>query len=250
MFFPLYCEPKQNRHFHSILSQTAQTPSLVGVRHPADLHDHCGRRLGRHRRDHDRGGERGIHGGTGDDAVANRPGAATTVAGRGGRRQLQVEVGDDDKEVVREYFNNSGFQRWKKIYGDTDEVNRVQRDIRLGHAKTVEKTLSMLKDEEGREVFELGHNVADELLVREGNVLEVLPSVVPGRDLAGEEVVAEMKTKKGHHSPLITVGLIVLSAWLGVLMEITINASVAWSFSVLKMLLGRESERVMKLSGY
>ncbi|KAH1078768.1 hypothetical protein GYH30_053678 [Glycine max] len=63
------------------------------------------------------------------------------------RRQLQVEVGDDDKEVVREYFNNSGFQRWKKIYGDTDEVNRVQRDIRLGHAKTVEKTLSMLKDE-------------------------------------------------------------------------------------------------------
>ncbi|KAG4913614.1 hypothetical protein JHK85_055006 [Glycine max] len=63
------------------------------------------------------------------------------------RQQLQVEVGDDDKEVVREYFNNSGFQRWKKIYGDTDEVNRVQRDIRLGHAKTVEKTLSMLKDE-------------------------------------------------------------------------------------------------------
>ena len=87
MFFPLYCEPKQNRHFHSILSQTAQTPSLVGVRHPADLHDHCGRRLGRHRRDHDRGGERGIHGGTGDDAVANRPGAATTVASRGGRRR-------------------------------------------------------------------------------------------------------------------------------------------------------------------
>ena len=57
------------------------------------------------------------------------------------------EVGSNDKEMVREYFNNSGFQRWKKIYGDTDEVNRVQRDIRLGHAKTVENTLSMLKDE-------------------------------------------------------------------------------------------------------
>ncbi|KAG5014413.1 hypothetical protein AAZX31_08G008000 [Glycine max] len=64
------------------------------------------------------------------------------------RRQMQAEeVGGGDKEVVREYFNNSGFQRWKKIYGDTDEVNRVQRDIRLGHAKTVENTLSMLKDE-------------------------------------------------------------------------------------------------------
>lgn len=64
------------------------------------------------------------------------------------RRQLQAEeVGGGDKEVVREYFNNSGFQRWKKIYGDTDDVNRVQRDIRVGHAKTVENTLQMLKDE-------------------------------------------------------------------------------------------------------
>ncbi|XP_028766236.1 LOW QUALITY PROTEIN: magnesium protoporphyrin IX methyltransferase, chloroplastic [Neltuma alba] len=64
------------------------------------------------------------------------------------RRQLQAEeVGGDDKEVVKEYFNNSGFQRWKKIYGDTDDVNKVQRDIRVGHAKTVENTLLMLKDE-------------------------------------------------------------------------------------------------------
>lgn len=64
------------------------------------------------------------------------------------RRQLQAEeVGGGDKEVVREYFNNSGFQRWKKIYGETDEVNRVQLDIRLGHSKTVENTMLMLTDE-------------------------------------------------------------------------------------------------------
>ncbi|XP_057420451.1 magnesium protoporphyrin IX methyltransferase, chloroplastic [Lotus japonicus] len=64
------------------------------------------------------------------------------------RRQTQAEeVGGGDKEVVREYFNNNGFQRWKKIYGDTDDVNRVQRDIRVGHAKTVENVLQMLKDE-------------------------------------------------------------------------------------------------------
>lgn len=63
------------------------------------------------------------------------------------RRRVQAEVvGGDDKEVVKDYFNNSGFQRWKKIYGDTDDVNRVQRDIRLGHSKTVENTLQMLKD--------------------------------------------------------------------------------------------------------
>ncbi|CAN1317956.1 Magnesium protoporphyrin IX methyltransferase, chloroplastic [Linum perenne] len=55
--------------------------------------------------------------------------------------------GGGDKEVVKEYFNNSGFQRWRKIYGETDDVNRVQRDIRLGHSKTVEKTMVMLQEE-------------------------------------------------------------------------------------------------------
>ncbi|XP_062091513.1 magnesium protoporphyrin IX methyltransferase, chloroplastic [Humulus lupulus] len=64
------------------------------------------------------------------------------------RRKLQAEeVGGGDKEVVREYFNNSGFQRWKKIYGETDDVNRVQKDIRLGHSKTVENVLKMLADD-------------------------------------------------------------------------------------------------------
>ncbi|CAN0906093.1 Magnesium protoporphyrin IX methyltransferase, chloroplastic [Linum grandiflorum] len=64
------------------------------------------------------------------------------------RRKLQaVEVGGGDKEVVKDYFNNSGFQRWRKIYGDADDVNRVQRDIRLGHSKTVENTMVMLKEE-------------------------------------------------------------------------------------------------------
>ncbi|KAF8400071.1 hypothetical protein HHK36_015946 [Tetracentron sinense] len=64
------------------------------------------------------------------------------------RRQLQAEeVGGGDKEVVREYFNNSGFQRWKKIYGETDDVNKVQLDIRLGHSKTVENVLKMLTED-------------------------------------------------------------------------------------------------------
>ncbi|RVX17988.1 Magnesium protoporphyrin IX methyltransferase, chloroplastic [Vitis vinifera] len=66
------------------------------------------------------------------------------------RRQLQAEeVGGGDKEVVKEYFNNSGFQRWKKIYGETDDVNKVQLDIRLGHSKTVENVMKMLTDESG-----------------------------------------------------------------------------------------------------
>ncbi|KAJ8452186.1 hypothetical protein Cgig2_005991 [Carnegiea gigantea] len=64
------------------------------------------------------------------------------------RRQQQAEeIGGGDKEVVREYFNGTGFQRWKKIYGETDDVNKVQLDIRLGHSKTVENALKMLNDE-------------------------------------------------------------------------------------------------------
>lgn len=74
--------------------------------------------------------------------------AVLTLADPEKRRQLQAEeVGGGDKEVVREYFNNSGFQRWKKIYGETDEVNKVQLDIRIGHSKTVEKVMEMLTDE-------------------------------------------------------------------------------------------------------
>lgn len=63
------------------------------------------------------------------------------------RQQQAVEVGGGDKEVVREYFNGTGFQRWKKIYGESDDVNKVQMDIRVGHAKTVENVLKMLTDE-------------------------------------------------------------------------------------------------------
>lgn len=48
-------------------------------------------------------------------------------------------------------------QRWNKIYGQTDEVNKVQLDIRAGHAQTVDKVLRWL-DEEGGVV---GTTVAD-----------------------------------------------------------------------------------------
>jgi hypothetical protein len=28
------------------------------------------------------------------------------------------------------YFNKEGFERWRKIYGETSDVNKVQLDIR------------------------------------------------------------------------------------------------------------------------
>lgn len=50
----------------------------------------------------------------------------------------------DDKTIVREYFNSTGFDRWRRIYGD-GEVNKVQLDIRNGHQQTVETVLGWLK---------------------------------------------------------------------------------------------------------
>jgi magnesium-protoporphyrin O-methyltransferase len=50
----------------------------------------------------------------------------------------------DDKAVVQEYFNATGFDRWRRIYGD-GEVNKVQLDIRKGHQQTVDTVLDWLK---------------------------------------------------------------------------------------------------------
>ncbi|OUL37456.1 magnesium protoporphyrin IX methyltransferase [Nostoc sp. T09] len=50
----------------------------------------------------------------------------------------------DDKTIVREYFNSTGFERWKRIYGD-GEVNKVQLDIRNGHQQTVDTVIGWLK---------------------------------------------------------------------------------------------------------
>ncbi|TVP66684.1 MAG: magnesium protoporphyrin IX methyltransferase [Leptolyngbya sp. LCM1.Bin17] len=49
----------------------------------------------------------------------------------------------DDKTVVRDYFNATGFDRWRRIYGDGD-VNKVQLDIRKGHQQTVDTLLEWL----------------------------------------------------------------------------------------------------------
>ncbi len=50
----------------------------------------------------------------------------------------------DDKAVVQEYFNATGFDRWRRIYGD-GEVNKVQLDIRKGHQQTIDRVLEWLK---------------------------------------------------------------------------------------------------------
>ncbi|MBW4664149.1 MAG: magnesium protoporphyrin IX methyltransferase [Chroococcus sp. CMT-3BRIN-NPC107] len=53
----------------------------------------------------------------------------------------------DDKTIVKEYFNSTGFDRWRRIYGD-GEVNKVQLDIRTGHQQTVDTVLNWLKTDD------------------------------------------------------------------------------------------------------
>lgn len=49
----------------------------------------------------------------------------------------------DDKTIVRDYFNATGFDRWRRIYGD-GQVNFVQKDIRVGHQRTVDTVVDWL----------------------------------------------------------------------------------------------------------
>lgn len=64
----------------------------------------------------------------------------------------------DDKTVVREYFNSTGFDRWRRIYGE-GEVNKVQLDIRKGHQQTIDTVLAWLRDDgdmAGRSICDAG----------------------------------------------------------------------------------------------
>lgn len=53
----------------------------------------------------------------------------------------------NDKAVVKDYFNQTGFDRWRRIYGETDDVNKVQKKIREGHQQTIDTVVSWLKDD-------------------------------------------------------------------------------------------------------
>ena len=68
----------------------------------------------------------------------------------------------DDKTEVRDYFNNEGFNRWNKIYSNSDEVNTVQLDIRKGHDMTIAKIIDWISDDgdiDGKTVCDCGCGV-------------------------------------------------------------------------------------------
>ena len=53
----------------------------------------------------------------------------------------------NDKAIVKDYFNQKGFDRWRRIYGQTDDVNKVQKKIRQGHQQTIDTVVSWLKED-------------------------------------------------------------------------------------------------------
>ena len=53
----------------------------------------------------------------------------------------------NDKAIVKDYFNQKGFDRWRRIYGETDDVNKVQKKIRQGHQQTIDTVIEWLKDD-------------------------------------------------------------------------------------------------------
>ena len=52
-----------------------------------------------------------------------------------------------EKAEVKGYFETTGFDRWNRIYSDSDDVNGVQRNIRIGHQKTVDNVLVWLQEQ-------------------------------------------------------------------------------------------------------
>ena len=52
-----------------------------------------------------------------------------------------------EKAEVQAYFESTGFERWNRIYSDSEEVNKVQRNIRIGHQKTVDAVLAWLQEQ-------------------------------------------------------------------------------------------------------
>lgn len=53
----------------------------------------------------------------------------------------------NEKVIVKDYFNQTGFDRWRRIYGETDDVNKVQKKIRIGHQKTIDTVVGWLEED-------------------------------------------------------------------------------------------------------
>jgi len=104
----------------------------------------------------------------------------------------------DDKTEVREYFNNEGFNRWNKIYSDSDEVNNVQLDIRNGHDQTIQKILNWIEadgDIKGKSVCDCGCGV--------GSL--AIPLAQMGAEISASDISAAMAGEAGERAKALGI---------------------------------------------
>jgi magnesium-protoporphyrin O-methyltransferase len=72
---------------------------------------------------------------------------APAASGAGGGSGADAAAKAAEKEEVKDYFESTGFERWNRIYSDSEAVNNVQRNIRIGHQKTVDAVLAWLQQQ-------------------------------------------------------------------------------------------------------
>ncbi|AFY75342.1 Mg-protoporphyrin IX methyltransferase [Synechococcus sp. PCC 7502] len=113
-----------------------------------------------------------------------------------------MTTGTNDKDTVRNYFNSVGFDRWRRIYG-TDDVNKVQYDIRTGHQQTVDKVVAWLKADgnlAGAKICDAGCGVGSLSFP-----LAIAGAEVYGSDIS-EKMVQEAKNRAANaNNPTFSV---------------------------------------------
>lgn len=99
----------------------------------------------------------------------------------------------DDKTEVREYFNTEGFNRWNKIYSESDDVNSVQLDIRNGHDQTISKILNWIEEDgdiSGKTVCDCGCGV--------GSL--AIPMAMMGAKISASDISDSMSTEAARRA--------------------------------------------------
>lgn len=104
----------------------------------------------------------------------------------------------DDKTEVREYFDTEGFNRWNKIYSESDEVNGVQLDIRTGHDQTIQKILNWIKadgDAAGKTFADCGCGV--------GSL--AIPLAQMGADVSASDISSSMAEEASRRAEALGI---------------------------------------------
>jgi magnesium-protoporphyrin O-methyltransferase len=112
----------------------------------------------------------------------------------------------DDKAVVKEYFNNTGFDRWQRIYGD-GEVNKVQLDIRTGHQQTVDTLLEWFQADDnlaGLSICDAGCGVGS-LSIPLAQAKAIVSASDISEKMVGEAKVVAAKLLGNNDNPTFTV---------------------------------------------